>query len=149
MSSSANTPSKEPIKAAFVWQERVYWDNTDAGGVVYHAQYLNLLERARTEWLRANGVVQSDLKREHGLVFAIRHMELDWLAPARLDDLLDLSVFDVVASGVRLSFRQQMHRHEDGQLLAEARVTAVCLQASSFKPIKIPEQIRLEINDVK
>lgn len=144
-----NTTTKEPIEPDFVWQERVYWDNTDAGGVVYHAQYLHFLERGRSEWLRARGVVQSDLKQELGLVFAIRHMELDWLAPARLDDVLDISVFDVRVSGVRMTLGQQMHRQADGKLLAQATVTAVCLEAASFKPRKIPEHIRTEITNVE
>lgn len=137
------------MRAMFVWQQRVYWDNTDAGGVVYHSQYLNLFERARTEWLRSRGVVQSELERSDGLVFAIRHMAIDWLAPARLDDLLDISVQAVNAGGVRLDFSQAMHRHEDGLLLAQATVTAVCLDASTFKPKKMPEWIRTEINNVE
>ena len=133
------------MSALFVLQQRVYWDNTDGGGVVYHAQYLNLFERARTEWLRSRGIVQSALQRSEGLVFAIRRMEIDWLAPARLDDLLDISVQAVNAGAARLDFRQDMRRHDDGRLLAEAAVTAVCLDVATFKPKKMPEHIRAEL----
>ncbi len=128
---------------------RLYWEDTDAGGVVYHSQYLNFFERARTEWLRAKGIHQGRLAEEAGVVFAIRRMGIDWLAPARLDDLLDVTVHSVRAGSARLEFRQDMFRHGDGQLLASATVTAACLDARAFKPIKMPDSIRSEINDVE
>lgn len=139
----------EPFDEAWVWQVRVYWEDTDAGGVVYHSQYLNFFERARTEWLRARGVHQSQLAEEAGVVFAIRRMSIDWVAPARLDDLLNVSVHTVKAGAAKLVFRQEMHRAGDGQPLATAEVTAVCLDAVAFKPTKMPEFIRSEINDVE
>ena len=139
----------EPNRNAFVWQIRVYWEDTDGGGVVYHSQYLNFFERARTEWLRARGVHQAALKQEEGLVFAIGHMSVDWRRPATLDDLLDVSVHTVEAGGSRVRFRQDMHRHGDGVLLASASVTAACLDASTFKPKKMPDWIRTEINNVE
>ena len=70
---------------------RVYWEDTDAGGVVYHAQYLAFLERARSEWMRANGYGQDRLRQEHDLVFAVRSMAVDFLKPARLDDALQVT----------------------------------------------------------
>ncbi|MEO6104444.1 MAG: YbgC/FadM family acyl-CoA thioesterase, partial [Pseudoxanthomonas sp.] len=76
----------------FSWPTRVYWEDTDAGGVVYHAQYLAFLERARTEWLRARGKGQELLRGEYDLVFAVRSMHIDFRQPARLDDALDVSV---------------------------------------------------------
>ena len=139
----------ELIQPGFVWQVRVYWEDTDGGGVVYHARYLNLFERARTEWLRQRGVHQSELSRDAGVVFAIRSMNIDWLAPARLDDLINVSVHSVNAGASKLTFQQDMHRDADKQHLASASVTAVCLDAKAFKPIKMPEWIRLEINDVE
>lgn len=139
----------EPIGQAWVWQVRVYWEDTDAGGVVYHSQYLNFFERARTEWLRAKGIHQGRLAAEHGVVFAIRRMTVDWRQPARLDDLLDVSVHTVRAGRSRLEFRQEMVRHADGMRLASAEVTAACLDAQAFKPITMPEAIRSEINDVE
>ncbi len=143
----------EPIDAnrvsAYVWQVRVYWEDTDAGGVVYHSQYLNFFERARTEWLRSRGVHQARLAAETGVVFAIRRMQVDWLFPARLDDLLDVSVHSVTAGATRLDFHQDMRRAEDGRHLASATVTAACLDAATFKPTRMPESIRLEISDVE
>jgi tol-pal system-associated acyl-CoA thioesterase len=127
----------------------VYWENTDAGGVVYHSQYLNFFERARSEWLRARGVRQAELAEREGLLFAIRHMEIDWLGPARLDDVLDVTVEQVDGGGARLRFRQEMRRAGDGALLATATVTAVCLRADTFKPRKMPGWIRSEIEDVE
>lgn len=137
----------EPNPHPFVWQLRVYWEDTDGGGVVYHSRYLNFLERARTEWLRARGVDQSALAAKEGVVFAIRRMEVDWIAPARLDDVLDISVHSVRASAARLAFTQEMHRASDGREIARAGVTAVCLDAVRFRPRKMPEWIRSEIND--
>ena len=84
----------EPNPNSFVWQVRVYWEDTDAGGVVYHSNYLSFFERARTEWLRARGVHQARLAEDEGVLFAIRHMAVDWHQPARLDDLLDISDAD-------------------------------------------------------
>jgi len=138
----------EPIGNAFVWQVRVYWEDTDGGGVVYHGQYLNFFERARTEWLRSRGIHQGALAQEAGIVFAIRRMTVDWLAPARLDDLLDISVHSVKAGASRLTFAQHMRRG-DGKEIATAEVMAVCLDAAQFKPIKMPEQIRSEIEHVE
>lgn len=133
----------------FVWPVRVYWEDTDGGGVVYHSQYLNFFERARTEWLRSRGIHQARLAAEEGIVFAIRRMQVDWLLPARLDDLLDVSVHSVTAGAARLSFRQDMRRQADQAVLASAEVMAVCLDARQFKPIKIPETIRSEIDNVQ
>ena len=139
----------EPIDAAWVWQVRVYWEDTDAGGVVYHSQYLNFFERARTEWLRAKGIHQARLAEEAGVIFAIRRMSIDWMSPARLDDVLDVTVHTVSAGGAKLVFQQDMRRAEDGQSIASAEVMAVCLDAEAFKPTKMPEHIRSEINDVE
>lgn len=139
--------NKEPNADAFVWQVRVYWEDTDAGGVVYHSNYLSFFERARTEWLRSLGVHQARLAAEDGVLFAIRHMDIDWHRPARLDDLLDISVHSVTATGVRMSFRQDMHAAASGAHLASARVSAVCLDAKHFKPARMPDWIRSEINN--
>ena len=81
-----------PVDPVFSWPTRVYWEDTDAGGVVYHAQYLAFLERARTEWLRARGKGQELLRAEHDLVFAVRAMRIDFRNPARLDDALRVTV---------------------------------------------------------
>ena len=125
----------------FVWKVRVYWEDTDAGGVVYHSRYLNFFERARTEWLRSLGVDQSKLAEEENVLFAIRHMDIDFEQPARLDDELDVTVHSVETSGVRMNFRQDMTRRSDQQQVASAKLTAVCLKADSFKPTRMPKWI--------
>ena len=115
----------------FVWKVRVYWEDTDAGGVVYHSRYLNFFERARTEWLRSLGVHQAKLAEEDNAIFAIRHMDIDFAQAARLDDELDVTVHSVNAGGVRMTFSQDMTRCSDGQRIASANLIAVCLKADS------------------
>jgi acyl-CoA thioester hydrolase len=129
----------------FVWKVRVYWEDTDAGGVVYHSRYLNFFERARTEWLRSMGVHQAKLAAEENVVFAIRHMDIDFAQAARLDDELDVTVHSVDAGGVRMTFSQEMTRCSDGQQVASAKLTAVSLKADSFKPTRMPKWIRAKI----
>ena len=133
----------------FVWKVRVYWEDTDAGGVVYHSQYLNFFERARTEWLRSKGVHQAQLASDENVLFAIRHMDIDFEQAARLDDELEITVHTVNAGGVRMTFNQDMTRCSDQQRVATAKLTAVCLKADSFKPTRMPKWIRAEINNAK
>ena len=133
----------------FVWKVRVYWEDTDAGGVVYHSRYLNFFERARTEWLREKGVNQAKLAVEDNALFAIRHMDIDFLQAARLDDELDVTVHTVDTSGVRMTFSQDMKRCSDQQMVATAKLTAVCLRADNFKPTRMPKWIRAEMNNAK
>lgn len=115
---------------------RVYWEDTDAGGVVYHASYVRFLERARTEWLRAAGYDQTTLRGENGLLLVVRAMRLDFLAPARLDDLLTVTVTPVEAKGAGLRCVQTV-RHDERALLT-AEVDVACLRAADFKPTRIP-----------
>ena len=124
----------------FSWPTRVYWEDTDAGGVVYHAQYLAFLERARSEWLRARGVAQDRLRAEHDLVFAVRAMRIDFRAPARLDDLLDVSVAVRDCRKASLVFAQAIHR--GGVLLVDAEVRVAALRASDFRPRPIPQSLQ-------
>ena len=135
----------EPNMNPFVWKVRVYWEDTDAGGVVYHSRYLNFFERARTEWLRDKGVNQEKIAREDNVLFAIRHMDIDFRQAARLDDELDVSVYSVDLSGARMTLNQDMKRCSDQQMVATAKLTAVCLKADSFKPTRMPKWIRAEI----
>ncbi len=127
----------------FVWKVRVYWEDTDAGGVVYHSRYLNFFERARTEWLREKGVHQAKLAEEDNTLFAIRHMDIDFLQAARLDDELEVTVHTADARGARMTFSQDMKRCSDQQLVATAKMTAVCLRADNFKPTRMPKWIRV------
>jgi len=132
--------SAERVAAGFSWPTRVYWEDTDAGGVVYHAQYLAFLERARTEWLRAHGHGQELLRREHDLVFAVRSMRLEFLLPARLDDALRVGVALRECRGASLVIAQTIVRDDVRLLDAEVRIAA--LGAVSFKPKMIPEPLR-------
>ena len=120
----------------FTWPVRIYWEDTDAGGVVYHARYVAFMERARSEWLRAHGVEQTVLRDEDDLVFAVRAMELDFRAPARLDDQLQVSVRLLESRGASFTVAQRIER--DGALLVEARVRIAALRASDFRPRAIP-----------
>ena len=127
----------------FHWPARVYWEDTDAGGVVYHAQYLAFMERARSEWLRGLGLHQDALRRDEDLVFVVRSMEIDFRAPARLDDQLQVSVRLLECRGASLVFGQRIER--DGALLVEARVRIAALRASDFRPRPIPDTMLTEL----
>ena len=115
---------------------RVYWEDTDAGGVVYHARYVAFMERARTEWMRALGHGQDALRAAHGLVFAVRAMRMDFRAPARLDDVLDVTVALRECRRASLVVDQAVER--DGQRLLEAQVRLAALDAGGFRPRAIP-----------
>ena len=123
---------------------RVYWEDTDAGGVVYHAQYLAFLERARSEWMRALGYGQERLREAHGLVFAVRAMRIDFRAPARLDDVLQVSAVLRQCRKASLVIVQEIRR--DGVLLLDAEVRIAALQATSFRPRAIPEPLYQALN---
>ena len=129
----------------FIWPLRVYWEDTDAGGVVYHASYLRFFERARTEWLRAAGVEQMQLRQQHGVVFVVHSMDIHFNKPARLDDLLHASV--LVSDVRRASFKveQHLHRPHGEASLVDARVRIACVDAERWKPRPIPEFLFQEI----
>jgi tol-pal system-associated acyl-CoA thioesterase len=126
----------------FVWQARVYWEDTDAGGIVYYANYLRFLERARSEWLRERGISQRALAQDPGIVFSVVGLELQYLRPARLDDLLAISCEPGAVAGARLEFRQRVWRDGlQGEALLEASVHIACLDAQSLKPRRVPAVI--------
>jgi acyl-CoA thioester hydrolase len=126
----------------FLWPVRVYWEDTDGGGIVYYANYLKFLERARTEWLRANGVWQRQSQAEQGVVFVIRSLNAEYLKPARLDDLLSISCLATVDGGASLQFDQEIRRDSNsGELLMTATVRAACLDAGKMKPRRVPPAI--------
>ena len=118
---------------------RVYWEDTDAGGVVFYANYLKFFERARTEWLRALGLGQQRLKDEHGLMFVVSHTAVDYLKPARLDDEIDLTVGLREAGRVALLIGQEALRGD--QLLARGDIRIGCVDAGTLKPQRIPKPI--------
>ena len=133
-----------PVDPVFSWPTRVYWEDTDAGGVVYHAQYLAFLERARTEWLRARGKGQELLRAEHDLVFAVRAMRIDFRQPARLDDALEVSVALTECRRASLVLAQEIRR--GGELLLDAQVRVAALAAGTFRPRPIPRPLYDELH---
>jgi acyl-CoA thioester hydrolase len=139
------TPHSPPSNQ-FAFPVRVYWEDTDAGGVVYHASYVRFLERARSEWLRARGVAQQGLRAERGILFVVADMNLRFVAPARLDDELDVCVTTFTRRSASLIFTQCILRRADGALLVEAQVRAACIDAASYKPVRIPDFLLTESN---
>jgi acyl-CoA thioester hydrolase len=130
----------------FSWQARTYWEDTDAGGIVYYANYLKFLERARSEWLRARGLSQRVLALEPGVVFSVVALEAQYLRPARLDDVLTISCEPALNGGASISFEQNIWRDcLEGELLLTARVRVACLDAQSLKPKRLPEVILREL----
>lgn len=114
---------------------RIYYEDTDAGGVVYYANYLKLAERARTEWLRAQGYEQNTLLATHGVMFVVRHVTLDLRAPAQLDDLLRVTVQPDTPHGARLRMTQEIWKQNTQ--LATLEVELACVNRD-FRPVRIP-----------
>jgi acyl-CoA thioester hydrolase len=132
------------LEPAFVWPVRVYWEDTDAGGVVYHASYVRFLERARSEWLRAQGVAQARVREVHGILFVVAEMNLRFLGPARLDDELEVCVNTFTRRSASLVFTQCILRPADGTTLITAQVRAACIGAATYKPVRIPDFLLTE-----
>ncbi|RZJ08907.1 MAG: tol-pal system-associated acyl-CoA thioesterase [Rubrivivax sp.] len=118
---------------------RVYWEDTDAGGIVFYANYLKFFERARTEWLRAAGVEQHALREQTGVMFVVTATSLRYLAPARLDDLLNLTVEPEHAGRASLVVRQRALRGDT--LLCEGEIRIGCVRASDLKPQRLPDPV--------
>lgn len=132
----------------FAWPIRVYYEDTDLSGVVYHASYLRFLERARTEWLRALGFSQERLKGEMGVVFTVAGMQIDFRRPARLDDLLEATVALESRKRASLNFVQTLRLAGDvNTVLTEARVRVACVAMATFKPCALPGGIFAAVED--
>ena len=124
---------------------RVYWADTDAGGVVYHSNYLDYCERARTEWLRELGFSQQHLAQLERVMFTVVHLAIDFRRPARLDDLLEVRSQAQLTGGATVEFTQQVWRATPApELLASAQVRVACVDATSFKPRRLPDSLREE-----
>jgi acyl-CoA thioester hydrolase len=137
----------------FSWRTRVYWEDTDAGGIVYYASYLRFMERARTEWLRTLGYCQRDLANNHGVLFAVTRVRIDYRRPARLDDELSVTCEPRTVGAASVSFEQNVmllsaateHAEAPGAfdpapgVLSEAEVRIACLDARTFRPLRMPE----------
>ena len=125
--------------APFSWPIRVYWEDTDAGGVVFYANYLKFFERARTEWLRNLGQSQQALREQTGAIFIVSHTQVRHLAPARLDDELRITVQLTECGRASMNFAQQAWC--GSRLLAEGTIRVGCVDASSWRPRRMPEQV--------
>jgi tol-pal system-associated acyl-CoA thioesterase len=130
----------------FVWRARVYWEDTDGGGVVYYANYLKFMERARTEWLRAMGHSQSELAHQYGYVFAVAEVKLNYRKPARLDDELLITCVPVPEGRVSIRFQQTISRGD--VVLAEGEVRVACVDAKTFRPRSLPDFIKANFTNV-
>ncbi|HAO33610.1 MAG TPA: tol-pal system-associated acyl-CoA thioesterase [Candidatus Competibacter sp.] len=126
----------------FVWPVRVYYEDTDSGGVVYYANYLKFMERARTEWLRARGFEQDALLQEQRLLFAVRSLSVDYRRPARFNDVLAVSARLIEASGASFLFEQTIQRDVSTDILCSARVKVACIDAETFRARRIPRHLR-------
>jgi len=120
----------------FRWPVRVYYEDTDAGGIVYYANYLRFLERARTEWLARAGFTHAALATEHHIAFVVHRLEIEYLKPARLYDSLQVTLSLLQRGRARLVMAQDVIR--DGFTLARARVTLACLDPATWRPARIP-----------
>lgn len=123
----------------FHWPVRVYYEDTDAGGVVFYANYLKFFERARTEMLRSMGFEQDQLIAEQKLIFVVRAVQVDYLKPARFNEAIDVSAEVTRAKKVSLNFEQLITR--DGDVLCKGNIRIACLDAETLKPKTIPQNL--------
>ena len=125
------------LSMQFEWPVQVYWEDTDAGGVVYHSQYLNFMERARTEWLRHLGFIQTQMRETLGVLFVVRHIDMNYKKPAKFDDALIVRTCLINQGRSFITFEQSILRGEE--MLTSATVKVVCIDAEKFKPVSIPK----------
>ena len=138
--------SLAPRPEPFSLPVRVYYEDTDAGAVVYYANYLRFMERARTEWLDALGFALPAIEREHGVIFAVHRAEIDFVRPARLADRLDVTVEPAARGASRIDVAQRVLR--DGTILASAKIALSCLDARRFRPVRIPAPLAAALADL-
>ena len=135
-----------PGTQPFIWPVRVYYEDTDSGGVVYYANYLKFLERARTEWLRALGFSQSGLAAEQRTVFVVRSLAVDYLKACGLDDTLHITVELTRAGASLMVVAQQVIC--GGEVRVSAEVKLACVDRESFRPVRIPQAIVRRIGTI-
>lgn len=131
--------STAAAKPVFRWPVRVYYEDTDAGGVVYYANYLKFLERARSEWLRAKGVEQPELLREYSVLLVVRKVAVNYLKPAKFNDELIVTARIASVGRARAEFHQTIEREH---VLVDARIEIACVHASGFKPAPFPDVLK-------
>ena len=136
-------PSPPLARPLFRHPVRVYWEDTDAGGVVFYANYLKFFERARTEWLRSMGIEQHALRERTNAIFVVSDTALRYLRPARLDDLLDVTVSLRESGRASMTIAQQAWR--GSELLAEGEIRIGCVDAGTFRPCRIPAPLQTHL----
>ncbi|MGH1378299.1 MAG: tol-pal system-associated acyl-CoA thioesterase [Alphaproteobacteria bacterium] len=119
---------------------RVYYEDTDAGGIVYHANYLKFAERGRTEFLRSTGFDNSSINKIHNAIFVVRHIDIDYLKPALLDDLLQLET--TISELKNSSFIMHQRAVKNSEVIADMRVVLVCVDTDTYKPVRLPENVK-------
>jgi len=134
---AAKPPDSAPL---FCLKQRIYWEDTDAGGVVYYANYLKFLERVRTEWLRSLGHDQGELACRDGIVFVVRSVNIDFIRPARLDDEIMVSIATVELGASVVLLRQYIER--TNERIVSADVKLACVRIATFQPTRIPLNLR-------
>ena len=133
--------------STFSWPVRVYYEDTDLGGVVYYANYLKFMERARTEWLRALGFEQTALVRDHGAVFVVSSLAIDYLKPAAFNDELTVTVELEKLGAAQILLKQSIAR--GAEALATASVRIACVNTATFRPVRIPAPVITGIGNTK
>lgn len=136
---AAGGPAAEP----FFWPVRVYYEDTDAAGVVYYANYLRFMERARTEWLRAIGFEQTELAERAGIAFVVRTAAIEYLKPARFNDGLQVTVELIKVGAGQIDVAQRVLRGD--ALLARATIKVVCVELRTMRPVRIPRLLATRI----
>lgn len=131
----------------FYWQVRVYYEDTDAAGVVFYANYLRFMERARTEWLRSHGFLLDRLAKTEQIVFVVKRVNIHYKRSALLDDLLTVTSEIKKVRGASLDFSQRIHNEAD-KLVTEADVTVACVNVNTMRPEAIPQSILMEMTHV-
>ena len=131
------------VKMPFNWPVRVYYEDTDAGGVVFYANYLRFMERARSEWLRSCGFEQDQVRDEYNIVFAVRSVDIKYLKPARFNDQLNVTVENIQLKQASMAMHQSIFKlsEDKNELIVKSTVNVVCIHSDSFSPCPIPKQI--------
>ncbi len=133
------------MSSLFKWPVRVYYEDTDAEGVVYYANYLKFYERARTEWLRSLGIGQEILKNKHNIIFVVKNVSIDYRRPALLDDELTVTAEVSKLKGASILFEHTVSR--DGDELNKCSVTIVCVDGTNIRPTAIPDEIARKMSE--
>ena len=128
---------------SFKWLVRIYFEDTDSGGVVYHANYLKFMERARTEWLRSIKLDQATLKKKNKIMFVVAKVDIDYKKPARFNDELEVETIVNKIGASKVSLTQNISKNS--QLYTSAKVSIACLHSDTFKPQRIPKLIKQQM----